>query len=174
MLPVACQYVFGMLRYAPPWCVLTTGPAAHILYTAAVRETLAHSHPRESARVFCLLLWRIYERQNAPDENARETRHARRRDDARQKTHDANASTQKGEKIICVASSAIAARYSCLAAWLTRRIGDESTQMSPLKRGSSKKTISANIAELIRSGRKPDQAAAIAHKQAGKSKRGQH
>ncbi len=42
--------------------------------------------------------------------------------------------------------------------------------MSPLKPGSSKRIISQNIAELIRSGRKPDQAAAIAYKQAGKSK----
>lgn len=39
----------------------------------------------------------------------------------------------------------------------------------PLKKGSSQKVISANIAELRRSGRPPDQAAAIAYKVAGKS-----
>jgi hypothetical protein len=38
----------------------------------------------------------------------------------------------------------------------------------PLKRGSSKKTISENIAELIRSGKKRDQAVAIAYDKAGK------
>lgn len=36
----------------------------------------------------------------------------------------------------------------------------------PLKKGSSKKTISENIGELIRSGRKPAQAAAIAYSEA--------
>jgi len=41
----------------------------------------------------------------------------------------------------------------------------------PLKKGSGKKTISANIAELIRSGRPKDQAVAIAMSKAGKSKR---
>lgn len=40
----------------------------------------------------------------------------------------------------------------------------------PLKQGSSEKTISENIAELIRSGRSPEQAAAIAYKAAGKSR----
>jgi len=40
----------------------------------------------------------------------------------------------------------------------------------PLKSGSSRKTISANIAELIHSGRKPSQAAAIAYKKARKVK----
>ena len=40
----------------------------------------------------------------------------------------------------------------------------------PLKQGSSEKAISENIAELIRSGRSPEQAAAIAYKQAGKSR----
>lgn len=39
----------------------------------------------------------------------------------------------------------------------------------PLQEGSSQKTISKNIAELINSGHKPDQAAAIAYKEAGKS-----
>lgn len=39
----------------------------------------------------------------------------------------------------------------------------------PLKLGKSRKVISANIAELIRSGRKPDQAAAIAYDKARKS-----
>lgn len=42
----------------------------------------------------------------------------------------------------------------------------------PLKQGSSQETISANIAELIRSGKKPDQAAAIAYSEAGKSRDG--
>ena len=41
----------------------------------------------------------------------------------------------------------------------------------PLKKGSSKKTISENIRELRRSGRKQDQAVAIAMKKAGKSRR---
>ncbi len=41
----------------------------------------------------------------------------------------------------------------------------------PLKRGSSKKTISANIAELVRSGRPSNQAAAIAFSKAGKSRK---
>jgi hypothetical protein len=40
----------------------------------------------------------------------------------------------------------------------------------PLKSGSSHAVISANIAELIRSGRTRSQAAAIAYKQAGMSK----
>jgi len=38
----------------------------------------------------------------------------------------------------------------------------------PLAEGSSRKTISANISELINSGRKPSQAAAIAYQKAGK------
>lgn len=37
----------------------------------------------------------------------------------------------------------------------------------PLKAGSDKKTISGNIAELIRSGRPKDQAVAIAYSKAG-------
>lgn len=41
----------------------------------------------------------------------------------------------------------------------------------PLKKGRSKKVISENIAELIRSGRKKDQAVAIAMEKAGKSKK---
>lgn len=40
----------------------------------------------------------------------------------------------------------------------------------PLQKGSSKKKISANIAELIRSGKKPSQAAAIAYENAGKAR----
>lgn len=41
----------------------------------------------------------------------------------------------------------------------------------PLKSGKSKKVISENIAELIRSGRKKDQAVAIAYDKAGLSKK---
>lgn len=41
----------------------------------------------------------------------------------------------------------------------------------PLKRGSSKKVISENIATEIRAGRPKDQAAAIAYSKAGKSKK---
>ncbi len=41
----------------------------------------------------------------------------------------------------------------------------------PLKPGNSKKTIGANIGELIRSGRKKDQAVAIAMSKAGKTKK---
>lgn len=41
----------------------------------------------------------------------------------------------------------------------------------PLKKGSSKETISDNIAELIRAGHPKDQAVAIAYKMAGKSKK---
>jgi hypothetical protein len=38
----------------------------------------------------------------------------------------------------------------------------------PLKKGASEKTISENIAELVRAGYDPKQAAAIAYKQAKK------
>jgi hypothetical protein len=41
----------------------------------------------------------------------------------------------------------------------------------PLKSGSSNKTISENISELINSGYQGKQAAAIAYSKAGKSKR---
>jgi len=42
--------------------------------------------------------------------------------------------------------------------------------MSPLKKGSSKASISANIAELVHSGRPQKQAIAIAYDKAGKAK----
>ena len=38
----------------------------------------------------------------------------------------------------------------------------------PLAKGNSKEVIEKNIAELIKAGHKPDQAAAIAYKEAGK------
>ena len=41
----------------------------------------------------------------------------------------------------------------------------------PLKKGKSQETISKNIAELRRSGRPADQAAAIAYEKAGKSRK---
>jgi hypothetical protein len=41
----------------------------------------------------------------------------------------------------------------------------------PLKKGSSKETISKNISEMIRSGHKPAQAIAAAYSNAGKSKK---
>lgn len=40
----------------------------------------------------------------------------------------------------------------------------------PLKRGSSKSTVSSNISELVHSGRPMDQAVAIAMRKAGKSR----
>lgn len=44
----------------------------------------------------------------------------------------------------------------------------------PLKTGKRKKAINFNIAELIGSGRKKDQAAAIAYNKAGKGKDKKH
>jgi hypothetical protein len=41
----------------------------------------------------------------------------------------------------------------------------------PLKKGRSKKVVSANIGELVRSGRPTDQAVAIAMQKAGKSRK---
>lgn len=41
----------------------------------------------------------------------------------------------------------------------------------PLKKGKSQKVVSSNIRELIRSGRKRDQAVAIALSNAGKSRK---
>ena len=41
----------------------------------------------------------------------------------------------------------------------------------PLRKGKSKKVISENISELMKSGRPKDQAIAISYSKAGKSKR---
>lgn len=41
----------------------------------------------------------------------------------------------------------------------------------PLKRGHSNKVVQANIRELIRAGKKPEQAVAIAYSQAGRSRK---
>ena len=41
----------------------------------------------------------------------------------------------------------------------------------PLKRGSSDKTVSANIATEIKAGKDPKQAAAIAYSEAGRSRK---
>ncbi len=41
----------------------------------------------------------------------------------------------------------------------------------PLKHGASRRVISQNIDELIHSGRKPEQAAAIAYKEANKERK---
>jgi len=41
----------------------------------------------------------------------------------------------------------------------------------PLKKGSSKKTISSNIREMVRSGRPVKQAVAAAYRSAGKSRK---
>ncbi len=43
--------------------------------------------------------------------------------------------------------------------------------LMPLKKGSSKKTIESNIKAEIKSGKKPDQAAAIAYSVARKKKK---
>jgi hypothetical protein len=42
----------------------------------------------------------------------------------------------------------------------------------PLKKGKSKKTVSANVRELVKSGRPQKQAVAIAMQKAGKSRKG--
>lgn len=41
----------------------------------------------------------------------------------------------------------------------------------PLKKGSSKKTISSNIAEMVRAGHPQKQAIAAAYRKAGKSRK---
>lgn len=41
----------------------------------------------------------------------------------------------------------------------------------PLEKGVSKKVVSSNVAELVKSGYRVDQAAAIAYKKAGKYKK---
>lgn len=51
------------------------------------------------------------------------------------------------------------------SSWLKQREPE-----MPLKKGSSQKTISKNIEELIKSGKPRDQAIAIAYREAGKSK----
>lgn len=55
---------------------------------------------------------------------------------------------------------------------LKKREQEGEVDKVPLKKGSSKKVISENIAELRRSGYPADQAAAIAYDKAGKSKKG--
>ncbi len=55
--------------------------------------------------------------------------------------------------------------------WMTGMPGNNEGGDMPLKKGSSKKTISKNIGELIRSGRPKKQAAAIAFSEAGKSRK---
>jgi uncharacterized protein len=42
--------------------------------------------------------------------------------------------------------------------------------MMPMQKGSSQETISKNIAELVKAGHDPKQAAAIAYKEAGEKK----
>ncbi len=54
-------------------------------------------------------------------------------------------------------------------AFVDRRV-EEEVQVSPLKKGKSKRVISENMGELVRSGRPQDQAVAIAMSKAGKSK----
>lgn len=44
--------------------------------------------------------------------------------------------------------------------------------MAPLAKGTSKKVVGNNVAELIRAGYRTDQAAAIAYKKAGKYRKG--
>lgn len=50
--------------------------------------------------------------------------------------------------------------------------GDDRRSQMPLKKGSSKKTIARNIRTEVKAGKKPAQAAAIAYRVAGKSRKG--
>lgn len=50
-------------------------------------------------------------------------------------------------------------------------VGGEGVRKMPLKKGRSKKIMSENIGELVKSGRPVKQAVAIAYERAGKGRR---